>query len=97
MSEMETMLNTKLVQLHLNAEWTETILKTGQQEVIDRHLATLKATIAEVDQHKWTREAEKIAEKHELHDITKWVEEINTKVAEADIPVERIQERLRIQ
>ena len=97
MVETEKTLNTKLVQLHLNAERTESILQTGKQEVIERHLAALKATIAEVDQHKRTREAEKIAEKQDLHDITKWVEETNAKVAEADIQVERIQEWLTIQ
>ena len=63
MGETETTLNTKLVQLNLNAERTESIFQTGKQEVIERHLAALKDTIADVDQHKLTREAEKITKK----------------------------------
>ena len=47
--------------------------------------------------YKWTWEAVKIAEKQELDDITKWVEEDRTKVAEADIQFEQTQEWLAIQ
>ena len=73
------------------------ILHAGEQEAIEQHTAPLKATIAEVDQYKRTWEAVKIAEKQELDDITKWVEDNSTKVAEADTQFEQTQEWLAIQ
>ena len=58
--------------------------------MIERHLAALKATIAEVDESKRSLEAKKITMKEEISDIQKWAEEIDAKIADADIEVERL-------
>ena len=59
METTEETLQTKLVQLRLNIERTQAILSAGKQEVIEGHLAALKATIAEVDESKRSLEAKK--------------------------------------
>ena len=83
-------LDTKLTQLNLAVQKTESVLEKANQEAIERHLNSLKVITGEVEQSKQVVEELKIEEKVEVTDITQWSESINTKIEDADSKVECI-------
>jgi hypothetical protein len=86
-----TALETKLVQLQLTTKRTDGILAKAEEEPIARHQGTLRTVIGEVDKLRLTVEAEKLGRKE---DITKWNEEIDIKISEADSHVRLTKEWL---
>ena len=90
MEAAKTKLDTKLTQLNLTVQKTESVLEKANQEAIERHLNSLKVITGEVEQSKRVVEELKIEEKVEVTDITQWNESIDTKIEAADSKVECI-------
>ena len=90
MEAAKTKLDTKLTQLNLAAQKTESVLEKANQDAIERHLNRLKVITGEVEQTKRVVEELKIEEKVEVTDITQWSESIDTKIEAADSKVECI-------
>ena len=90
MEAAKTKLDTKLTQLNLAVQKTESVLEKANQEAIERHLNSLKVITGEVEQSKRVVEELKIEEKVEVTDITQWSESIDMKIEAADSKVECI-------
>ena len=90
MEAAKTKLDTKLTQLKLAVEKTESVLGKANQEAIERHLNTLKVITGEVEQSKRAVEELKIEEKIEVTEIAQWSESIDTKIEVADTEVARM-------
>ena len=90
MEPSESTLKVWLVQLKLTVERTEKILDAQSYETIERHEIAVKTMISEVDNCKRAVETTKIASKQDLGEIGDWVAEIENKLAEADLVVNRL-------
>ena len=76
MEAAKTKLDTKLTQLNLAVQKTESVLEKANQEAIERHLNSLEVITGEVKQSKRVVEELKIEEKVKVTDIMQWSESI---------------------
>ena len=92
----ETMdaLETKLTQLKLAADRTESINALRNETAIERHLSALKALTVEADQCKRVVEETKIAAKESPEDLDQWITEVDGKILYADESVKSLKETL---
>ena len=90
----ETMdaLETKLTQLKLAADRTESINALRNETAIERHLSALKALTVEADQCKRVVEETKIAAKESPEDLNQWITEVDGKILYADESVKSLKE-----
>ena len=72
-------LDTKLKQLKLTVDRTESIVEQRNEEAIERHLSALTVLTAEADQCKRVVEESKIAAKNP-EELNKWVFQVDTKI-----------------
>ena len=77
-------LDTKLKQLKLAVDRTESIVEQRNEGAIERHLSALRVLTAEADQCKRVVEESKIAAEENPEELNKWVIQIDTKIFEAD-------------
>ena len=87
-------LETKLTQLNLAADRTESINALRNETAIERHLTALKVLTAEADQCKRVVEETKIAAKESPEDLNLWITEVDGKILAADESVKSLKETL---
>ena len=93
--DMESKLETKLIQLDIVVQRTQRILDSGKRESIKRHLEALVMTVRETSECKRVVEAEKIEESIDISDINKWSDEIESKIEKGDNEIVRLNTWLR--
>ena len=76
-------LDTKLKQLKLAVDRTESIVEQRNAGAIERHLSALKVLTSEADQCKRVVEESKIASEENPEELNKWVFQVDTKIFEA--------------
>ena len=81
MATNKSTLNTKTKQLQITVKRTADILDKGEEESIERHLATLRTIISDVEKLRLAVEVEKIAAEE---DTGEWENDINGEIARAD-------------
>ena len=81
MTTQKPALEIKTKQLQITAKRTTNILDKGDEESIERHLATLRTIISDVEKLRLDVEVEKLAAEE---DTSEWENDINGKIALAD-------------
>ena len=81
MTTQKPALEIKTKQLQITAKRTTNILDKGDEESIERHLATLRTIISDVEKLRLDVEVEKLAAEE---DTREWENDINGKIALAD-------------
>ena len=69
MEATQKVLETKLAQLQIAVGRADSILESGYEEMVERHLSALKALASEADQHKLALEEFKIDIKEDIEGI----------------------------
>ena len=87
-------LDTKLKQLKLAVDRTESIVEQRNEGAIERHLSALRVLTAEADQCKRVVKESKIAAEENPEDLNKWVFQVDTKIFEADESVKNLKTAL---
>ena len=93
-SESSVNLTTKLVQLGRATEKTKTVLSTGKESAIKRHVETLRDILKDVSKLVRTVEAEKITAKQNSDEIDTWVGEMESKINDGDEKINLLEEWL---
>ena len=93
-SESSVKLATKLVQLGRATEKTATVLSTGKESAIKRHVETLRDILKDVSKLVRTVEAEKITAKQNNDEIDTWVEGMESKINNGDEKINLLEEWL---
>ena len=93
-SESSVNLATKLVQLGRATEKTATVLSTGKESAIKRHVETLRDILKDVSKLVRTVEAEKITAKQNSDEIDTWVEGMESKINNGDEKINLLEEWL---
>ena len=81
MTTQKPALEIKTKQLQITAKRTTNILDKGDEESIERHLATLRTIISDVEKLRLDVKVEKLAAEE---DTSEWENDINGKIALAD-------------
>ena len=84
-------LATKLTQLQIATEKSETLLKAGKRVAIKRHLAALQTTANEANECRRTAEAFNIENMEELSKIKEWNDELDLKFDVADGAIQNLE------
>ena len=87
-------LATKLVQLGRTSEKTATVLSTGKESAIKRHVETLRDILKDVSKLLRTVKAEKITAKQNSDEIDTWVERMESKINNGDEKINLLEEWL---
>lgn len=87
---MAAKLDVKLRQLRIAMERTSSVLDSDRQENIERHRAALKTITDSVNEMRLAVEESKIEAKEDMTEITKWNDELDAKLIEADKDIERL-------
>jgi len=69
MEATQIALETKLAQLQIAVGRTDSILESGGEEAVERHLSTLRALASEADQNKRALERVQIEAKEDIEAI----------------------------
>ena len=93
-SESSINLKTKLVQLGTATDKTATVLSTGKESSIKRHVEALREILNDVSKLVRTVEAEKITAKQNIDEIKTWVDGMETKINDGDEKIKRLEEWL---
>ena len=83
-------MDTKITQLKRAITKTETIINNGKQQVIVRHVNTIKETLSEVNKLRRDVEAEKISEDVSEDEIDKFNDEIESVMESGDAAIEML-------
>ena len=81
---VQVILKTKLIQLGRGKDQSDNALKAGKEQVIRRHIETLKQSLKEVSKWHCEAKAQKITSKEDSGEINKWSDEIEGQMEEAD-------------
>ena len=93
-SESSVNLKTKLVQLGTATDKTATVLSTGKESSIKRHVEALREILNDVSKLVRTVEAEKITVKQNIDEIKTWVDGMETKINDGDEKIKLLEEWL---
>ena len=93
-SESSVNLKTKLVQLGTATDKTATVLSTGKESSIKRHVEALREILNDVSKLVRTVEAEKITAKQNIDEIKTWVDGMETKINDGDEKIKLLEEWL---
>ena len=85
----------KITQLKRAIAKTETVINNGKEQVIVRHVDTVKETLSEVNKLRREVEAGKIAEGVSDEEIDQWNGEVESVMESGDEAIERLQEWLK--
>ena len=94
MENLEATLQTKLKQLERTEGKTSEVFSATKQMAISRHLSNLKELLTEVDKARRILEPQKIANKLDNKEISKWINGVNAKIEEADGRIQVLEEWL---
>ena len=94
MEATQKALETKLARLQIAVDRTDSILESGYEEMVERHLSALKALASEADQHKRALEEFKMEAKEDIEGIQQWNLEVDAKIITADQAVKRLKTAL---
>ena len=89
-SDVPQTLETKLKHLKITRDKTETIIKSGKYERIERHCEALRVIVNTVDACKAKVEELKIEDGENVDDIAEWCVKVDETIAEADEDVVRL-------
>ena len=83
-------LETKLKQLRITVDRTYSIMETKRQEAVERHITAIKSVTESINEIRVAVEEGKIQAEVDVPEITAWNDNIDKKLAEADIAVEEL-------
>ena len=83
-------LETKLKQLRITVDRTYSIMETKRQEAVERHITAIKSVTESINEIRVAVEDGKIQAEVDVREITAWNDNIDKKLAEADIAVEEL-------
>ena len=89
---MAAKLEVKLTQLRIKMARTKSALDSNRQDNIERHCAALKTITDSVNKLSLAVEESKIEAKEGIAEITKWDDELDVKLNNADKETERLRE-----
>ena len=87
METTEVNLEIKVTQLDMTVDKTNAVLQGGKNEVIERHLSSLKYISSEINRMRLNLEATKLAVKEEMTAIEEWNARLDEKLEKADSEV----------
>ena len=88
---MAANLRVKLTQHRITMERTNNIFDSNRRENIERHRTSLKTITNSVNEIRLTVEESKIEANEDIAEITRWNEELDEKLTDADKEIERLQ------